>query len=393
MKVLMAHNKYAGAQSGETTVYNQERKLLEEHGHDVITYEVDNSNINVDDSLKRIKLASKTIWSQETYLEVEELIKNEQPQVVHCHNTFPLISPAIYYVAKKYDCATVQTIHNYRFICPMGQFLRDGSPCEDCLGKKIPWPAIYYKCYRDDRAASATVSGMLATHKLINTYAKKIDQYILLTDFARDKFIADGFPKEKLSVKPNFLQESPEIGKHDENFALFVGRVSNEKGIEFLIEAWRQLDIDLDLRIVGNGPLLENLKGENNQANVMFEGEKSHKEVLQFMQKAKFLIFPSIWYEGMPMTIVESFATGLPVIGSNIGAMKTLIQEKKTGVKFEPGSPEDIVKKVKLVDKNENLLKEMSVNARNFYEDTFTAESNYKLLMEIYDKASSEISA
>ena len=231
-----------------------ETALLESYGHRVVRYITHNDRVA---ELNSVTLAGKTVWNSSAYRELRNLIHLEQPDVAHFHNTFPLVSPAGYYAARAEGVPVVQTLHNYRLLCPNALFFRDGGVCEDCKSKAITWPGVVHKCYRGSRAASGVVTAMLTTHRALRTWRKKVDVYIALTEFARRKFIEGGLPAGKIIVKPNFVYPDPGPGEGEGGFALFVGRLSFEKGVGTLLAAWEHLDRRIPLKIVGDGPLTE----------------------------------------------------------------------------------------------------------------------------------------
>jgi len=384
MRILLIHNYYTQP-GGEDVVFEAERALLERYGHEVITFVEDNARLNV---INPLKAAVDTIWSKEAQRNIRKLIEQSRPDVVHFHNTFLRISPAAYYVVKEMGLPVVQTLHNYRLICPGALLMRDGHLCEDCLDKVIPWPGIVYSCWRNSRMGTAVVTAMLTVHRLLKTWIKQVDVYIALTEFARRKFIEGGLPAEKISVKPNFIYPDPGKGEHGGNFALFVGRLSAEKGVKTLLSAWRLLK-GIPLKVVGDGPLMAEIREcvEREGLAVEVLGRRSREEVFAFMRSASFLLFPSEWYEGFPMTIAEAFACGLPVVASQLGVMAEIVEDGRTGLLFEPGNPEDLAEKVEWAWTHPKEVKRMGEEARREYEEKYTAERNYRMLMEIYQLA------
>ena len=237
MRVLAVHNEYQQA-GGEDQSFEAETSLLEENGHRVRRYVVHNDRLA---GMSQLESASVAVWNRSSYRDLRSLIREEQPEVVHFHNTFPLISPAGYYAARAEEVPVVQSLHNYRLLCPNALFFRDGHACEDCQGKLVPWPGVLHACYRGSRPASGAVAAMLATHRLLRTWTKMVDLYIALTDFARMKFIEEYLPAEKVVVKPNFLHPDPGFGQVREDYVLFVGRLSVEKGVDTLIRGMGSL--------------------------------------------------------------------------------------------------------------------------------------------------------
>ncbi len=330
--------------------------------------------------------AAVTVWNQEMYRRLQRLIQDEQPDAVHVHNTFPLASPAVIHAAKAERVPVVMTLHNYRLLCPAAIFFRGGRVCEDCLGKSIPWPGVLHGCWRG-RTPTGVVATMLTVHRLLRTW-EKVDLYIALTEFACQKFIAGGLPPHKIVVKPNFVSSDPGIGTHTGNYALYVGRLSSEKGLETLLRAWEWLSRKVPLKLVGDGPLAEDVRQAARQMpGVEWLGRKDLEEVYALMGDAAFLILPSLCYENFPHTIVEAFACGLPVVASRLGAMAEIVEDGRTGLLFNAGDPEDLAAKVEWLLSRPEELARMRWEARREYEEKYTAEKNYEMLMEIYRMA------
>lgn len=385
MKILAIHNYYQQP-GGEDQVFTAETALLEAHNHQVVRYTTHNNNLI---GINPVTLAQITVWNQSVYNELRSLIRREVPDIVHFYNTFPLISPAAYYAAKAEGLLVIQALHNYRLLCPNALFYRNGHICEDCLGKSVPWNGIVHACYRSSRAASGAVATMLIVHRALQTWTKMVDVYVAgMTDFARQKFTEGGFPAEKIVLKPNFVHPDPRVGSGLGGYALFVGRLAPEKGLRVILDAWQKLDKKIPLKIIGDGPLAPQVAEATRQSpQIEWLGRKSLSELYSVMREAAFLVFPSDWYEAMPRTIIDSFALGTPVIASNIGAMSNLISHGNTGLHFNPGDSKDLAAQVDWLLAHPSELARMRHAARAEFERRYTAEANYKMLMEIYQSA------
>ena len=384
MKVLMAHNFYQQP-GGEDKCFASEAELLRSHGHEVSTYALHNDAI---DRMSGLEVAGAAVWNRKAYKELSGHLRSQSPDVVHFHNTFPLMSPAAFWAAKSHGCAVVATLHNYRLLCPAATFSRDGRVCEDCLGRPSAWPAVVHGCYRGSRPASAVVAGSALAHRVLGTWDRKVDAFIALTEFARRKFIEGGLPAEKVALKPNFLHPDPGPSEASHDYALFVGRLSPEKGVDTLLAAWRKLADKATLRIVGAGPLSPQVEAASSQSEgVEYLGHRPGPEVMELIAGARFLAVPSIWYEAFGLVIVEAFAKAKPVIASRLGAMTEIIEEGRTGLLFEPGDPDDLAAKVNWAMEHPAEMRAMGQNARELYLQNFTARHNYDRLMEIYGAA------
>lgn len=381
MKILSIHNKYQ-IRGGEDESRQAEEQLLREMGHEVDVYEENNDRIS---QIKPVNLALRTIWSQESYQIIEKKLATSTYDLIHVQNFFPLISPSVYYAAKAKGIPVVQTLRNYRLLCPNALFFRDGRVCEDCLGKPIPYPGVLHSCYRDSRAASAATATMLTLHRAMGTWTKMVDLYVALTNFASKKVIEGGLPAEKIVVKPNFVHPDPGIGEGRGDYALYVGRLSVEKGLDTLLAAWEHVGQQMPLKIVGNGPLTkEVVEATKRFPNVKWLGRMPMTEVYELMGGAKVLIIPSKWYETFGRVAVEAFAKGTPVIASKIGAIAELVDHGRTGLHFNPGDPIDLAAKVKSILQQPEQLAQMRQAARAEFEAKYTATKNYEQLMKIY---------
>jgi glycosyltransferase involved in cell wall biosynthesis len=377
-KVLLAHNLYQQP-GGEDEVFSAEAALLEERGHRVLRFCADNRTIP---ELGKLRVAKATLWNSSVYRDLRALFRREAPSVAHFHNTFPLISPAAYYAARHENVPVVQTLHNFRLVCPNALLFRDGRACSDCLSKLVPWPAVVHSCYRNSRQATAVVGTMLTLHRALRTWTRTVTMYVALTEFARQQFIAGGLPGDKIVVKPNFLSVDPGVGEHKGRFALFVGRLSGEKGVETLLNAWTQLGHRYTLKIAGSGPLERLLITP--PPGVEWLGRLTRNQVVALMRDASFLVFPSECYEGFPVALVEAFATGLPAIASAHGSTAELVRDFHTGRLFRPGDPHDLAATIEWAITYPDAMMEMGRRARREFETKYTADHHYASLMNIY---------
>jgi glycosyltransferase involved in cell wall biosynthesis len=377
-RFLIVHNSYQ-QKGGEDMVVEAEAELLRQHGHEVKFFLRHNDEIG---NIGRAALVAQTLWSGTTIKSFKETVNIFKPDLVHVHNTFPLVSPSLYWAAAEAKLPVVQTLHNFRLLCPQAMLLRDGKICEDCVGKQ-PWRGIVRGCYRQSVAQSAVLGGTLMLHRALGTYLQRVHRYIVFTEFGRQKFIDGGLPPELIRVKPNFVESPPintPVGRHD---FLFVGRVSTEKGVAVLADAMPYVP-ELRCEVIGVGPeqqILANIPG------MLMSGWQKGEVVLKRMHAARALVMPSICYEGFPRTLVEAFAAGLPVIASRLGAMAALIRDGETGLLFEPGNAADLAAKLQWAQANPEQMDAMGRAARAEYKAHYTPEKNYAMLMEIYADA------
>lgn len=384
MQIVVVHNHYQ-FQGGEDESYQSEVRVLREAGHDVVAFTEHNDRVK---TLGPVRTAVRAVWSSEAYDRVRKLLRESKTDVLHIQNFFPLISPSVYYAGRAEGVPIVQSLRNYRLLCPDALFFRDGQVCEECMGKTLPWPGVVHGCYRGSRSATAAVTAMITSHRLVGTWTQMVDLYVALTEFARKKFIEGGLPADKIVVKPNFVYPDPGVGQHRGNYALFVGRLSSEKGMGTLLKAWERLGGNRQLKIVGDGPMRESVEATAAQLpGVDYLGRQTVQQVYSLMADAEMLIFPSEWYETFGRVAVEAFAKGTPVVAANTGAIAELVDDGRTGLLFEPANVDDLQAKIEWAWNNPQRMAEMGREARCEYELKYTAESNYQMLMDIYARA------
>jgi glycosyltransferase involved in cell wall biosynthesis len=314
-------------------------------------------------------------------------IAETQPDIVHFHNTFMSISPAAYYACQEAGVPVVQTLHNYRLICPQATLLRNGRICTECVTAKSLIPALRYKCYRDSRLHTAGVVAMLGLHRLFNTWDQQIDMYICLSKSGRQQFVDGGINPDKLAIKGNFLRHDPGFCDMDDRYFIFTGRLTSEKGLLVLLEAWKQLP-DIPLKIVGDGLLRESLErmvASHGMTNVELLGYLPREEALQLVRRASAQIVPSQWLEPFGLVAIEAFACGTPVIASDIGALSEIVEDDVTGYHFVAQEPASMREKVRNLWEQPEKQRAMGADARRTYEKHYTDAVNYRRLMTIYE--------
>lgn len=427
--VLVVHNRYR-VRGGEDGVFETECSLLEKAGHKVVRYEKDNRDIP--DRGGRIGLALRTIWNPRTYCEIRAIIRAEKPDVVHCHNTFPLISPSVYWAAAREGVPVVQTLHNYRLACLNGYLFRDGRVCERCLGR-TPWRGVCRRCYRGARAQSFVAAAMLLVHRLLGTYRRKVTRYIALTDFAKTKFVEAGLPERKISVKPNAFAASGGEGAGipatversgasapDRLRVIFLGRLSPEKGVDILLRAWAMLNKNgrdaptarplqvpggpgaaeprpgpaLTCVIIGDGPERATLEGLANElgisSSVRFLGALPREEALRELAASDLLVFPSLWFEQFAVTPLEAMALGVPVLASDVARAGTMVEDGVTGRFFPAGDFTALAASLRAILSDPVSLRRMGDAARAAFDASDCAPSrNLARLLEVYASARS----
>ena len=387
MKVLIIHNEYQYA-GGEDVVVKQDAELLKKYGHEVSFYKRNNEEIKKYSKLQKILLPFTTIFSLKSYREIRQLIRQQKIELVHVHNTLPLISFSCYYAAKHEKVRLVQTIHNFRLVCPNALFFRDGHICEDCVKKGLQ-EGIKHGCYRQSKMQTVLVVMMLSFHRLLGTF-KKPDAYIALTQFNKEK-ISTIVPSEKIYVKPNFLefQRPNRMQEQTENetYYVYAARLEQVKGIFVLLEAFKDMPNER-LILLGTGPDEEAVKAyirEHNMKNVECKGFTPHEQVIEYISLAKAVIYPSLWYEGFPMTIVESLACGTPVVVSNTPNLSETIRDGVNGYAFKVGNANALKEQIfNFPEINTIKYRELKENAEKTYKEKYTEEIVYQNMNMIY---------
>lgn len=381
MKVLILHNSYQ-QRGGEDSVVEAEHALLESRGVEVSRYIADNSAIHGIPA--KVRTLASVRSNPAAIAPVMEHIRRLRPNLVHVHNFFPLLSPGIHLALAQVGLPVVQTLHNYRLLCANGMFLRQGNVCEKCLhGSRLN--ALRHACYRGSALGSAAVLAMQNASIRAPSWVGAVSAFVALTDFARNKFIEGGLPPERIVVKPNAIGDPGVMRGGVRQGALFVGRLAPGKGAGVLVEAWKEIP-DIDLTIIGDGPDAEALR-RSAPVNIKWSGLQPRHEVLAAMARAQLLILPSTWYEGFPVTLVEAFACGVPVLASRIGGIPEIVDHGRTGFLMEPGDPALLRETVCAAFGDTKRLAQMGQNARTQYETRYCEQVNFRELMTIYETA------
>ena len=393
MKILLVHNFYgSSAPSGENQVFDAERSLLKQRGHDVETFTRHSDEIRNQGSWGIVKGALATPWNPFMARALRNKIKKFKPDVVHVHNSFPLLSPAIFHAIGALT-AGVLTLHNYRLFCPAGIPMREGKVCTVCLDSSSSLPSIQYGCYRQSRLATIPLAFSVGLHRLLGTWKRHVDGFITLSEFQRLLMTAAGLPESRVHVKPNFFPGAPPVKQwHEhESYIVFVGRLSKEKGVINLLRAWQAWGSAApELRLIGDGELRQQLEMMAKNLPVRFFGQIPSTEAQAQIANAKMLILPSECFETFGLVVVEAFAFGTPTAVSNLGPLATTVENSVSGVVFKPCNPESLLNVVRSTWENPELLEKLGHGARKAFEAKYTENMNYEKLMTIYEKAIAE---
>jgi glycosyltransferase involved in cell wall biosynthesis len=384
-RLLQVHTRYRLA-GGEDQVVAAEKRLLQEAGVEVHQVIFDNADLHESRSLAGdLHLAAAAIWSRTAERQVKAAILAHRPQVMHVHNTFPAASPSVYAAAAAHGVPVIQTLHNYRFVCPVATLFRDGHVCTDCVGRVVPWPAVVHACVRGSRPQSAVAATTLTVHRMRGTFSRDISAYIALTSFQRRLMIDGGLPAERIRIIPNFLEPDPGIGIGRRDGVLFVGRLSPEKGIAVLLDAAAL--VPGVVRIIGGGPLAPLAEQAGANGRIAFLGPLTRSSVLDEMRRSIALVLPSVWFEGFPLVVLEALATGTPIIGSSIGSLAEIIEDGLTGLLAEPRDAADLADRIRWAHDHPDEMRGMGANARDRYEAQFHGGAHLAALLETYTAA------
>lgn len=395
MKILLAHNFYgSSAPSGENTVYHAEAALLHHEGHEVIEFTRHSDEIRRRGAAGTLHGALFTPWNPFSAAKLRWVLQRVRPDLLHVHNFFPLLSPAIFHATAGSETATVMTLHNYRLFCAAGIPMRNGHPCTLCLDGKSVVPALRFGCYRNSRMATAPMALMIALHRGIQTWSRHVDAFIALSAFQKGLMAQAGLPEATIHVKPNFYPNPPAVFPWDgrEDKIVFIGRLSEEKGVQVLIQAWKQWGSDAPpLEVIGDGPLRETLtetaRKQGLDGKILFSGQLPFAEVYQHLSRARLLVLPSLCFETFGMVACEAFALGVPVAASRLGPLPDIVKEGVCGSLFEAGNKKDLLRAVRALWLDQTRLAELAEGARKEFEDKFTADVNCQMLLDIYERA------
>ena len=390
MRLILAHNFYSSAvPSGENNVFEIEGKALLAKYHFVKFFTRQSDDIRAKGAMGVIQGALATPWNPWMARAIRLQVDHFQPDVVHVHNTFPLLSPAIFHAIGK-RAARVLTLHNYRVFCPAAIPMRAGKVCTECIDKRSAIPAMIHGCYRRSRVATLPLALSVGLHRALGTWVNQVDAFICLSEFQRELMIEAGLPREKVHVKPNFYPGNPDVVAWPERkpYVVFAGRLTAEKGVINLLRAWRLWGVAApELRLVGDGELRAELERMAEGLPVRFLGQVGSEDAQAQIAGARLLVLPSECFEGFPMVVREAFAFGTPAAVSNLGPLPTIVEHGKSGVVFQTGDPQSLLQEVRQAWVTPGLLARLGQGARAEFESKYTEEANYTTLMEIYRQA------
>lgn len=388
LRVLQIHNEYYKGVGGEDTVVALELEMLRKYGHNVEQLIVSTSKLQNAGPFEILRAGLSTPWSTSGYELVKQAVSRFRPHLIHAHNTFPLLSPSIYWAAQAMGTPVVQTLHNYRLVCASGLISRNDLPCEKCIDH-LPLPALRFRCYKDSFLATAPLVAMQLTHKMLGTLQTKVDAYISLTSFAKRKMIQAGLPAARIHVKPNFIP-APSLGPRPTTSTrqiLFIGKIIRYKGLDLLLEAWSRIhQSGRQLVIIGEGPARAELQTQFPASDrIAWLGWRDRDETMSILHRSEFLVIPSRVVEGLPMVLVEAFSLGTPSIVPDHGAFPDLVDNGNDGFLFRPRDVDSLTEALaKALSLDHSTWARMSARCVAKYDETYTEETNYRRLLEIY---------
>lgn len=393
MRILMIHNRYL-QKGGEDTVFYNEAQMLDDGENEIFQFVVSNDSIKTNSLVEKIKLGINTIWSISSYKKVKSYIKKIEPDVVHVHNTFPLLSPSIYWAIKSVGIPIIQTLHNYRLGCANGILYRESEICQKCIDKNIFY-SVYHGCYRESKIQTLPVALMQGFHRLIGTYSNKIDRYIALTEFSREKFMEIGLPKEKIVVKPNFTlnpytNKFPKDFKRRKKQIIYVGRITEDKGLEILLNSFTNLNMsNANLLVIGEGEKrIDYQEKYKFDSRISWLGSQEKEKVIDHISDSTMLVMSSLWYETFGMVLIEAMSVGTPIIAPNHGGFSEIVIENRNGFTYNRYNSNDLMLKMKqLMELKEDEWNKFSESCFEDYNVKYSKVKNKNALLNIYREA------
>lgn len=386
LRVLQVHNQYSPGWGGEDTVAQLEAQMLRDRGHVVDEYKASTAALKNGTMFRQLLAVPSFLWSRQSYKSLCHRISEFQPDIVHVHNTFPRLSPSVFWASRRAGVPVVQTLHNFRHVCVNGLLLRQDQQCEQCVGRP-PLPALQHHCYADSLARTAVIAAVNALHWKLGTYTRAVDAYITLNDFNREIFLRGHFPSHKLVVKPNFVPVSDLGYRPRKPQVVFAGAMSQSKGVRLLLDAWGIAALEgFNLLLVGDGPERNALEEQYGQLpRVIWCGRLSRPEVLKHIATSRILAFPSLAYENCPMVLLEALSVATPVVAANHPGLLTIIRHQREGLLFQSGDPQALalaLRNALLAD--HDTWSRWSSSARSTQAERYSEDVSYRQLISIY---------
>lgn len=387
MNVLVVYNRYrSGQPSGEDRVVDQERALLADAGHQVSTFERRSDDIAAMSLLRKAAVPFRVPWNPAVRSELAARLRAERPDVVHVHNTFPLLSPSVVAACADVGVPTVATLHNYMMVCPPGTLYRDGHVCIDCT-HRLPLPAVRHGCYRGSRLATIPMAANLVVNR--RRWWSGVARFFCISGAQRQILLQAGMPAERLAVKHNFVADPGVRRGGPGEHVLYLGRLTTEKGIRLLMSAWDMIaargGIGVPLVLAGTGPLQEEVsRWAQDRDDVRYLGLQSRAECAKLMACAATVVAPSAWLETFGLVVVEAMAAAVPTVAAAHGAFVELIEDGVTGLLHRPGDAESLTECLRRIVATPEANRSMGEAARRHYEQDFTPSAGLERLVAGY---------
>ncbi len=388
-RVLQVQNRHAPGWGGEETVVALEKRMLEDRGHVVEDFQVSNARLKNAHPFRQMLAAPGFVWSRRSYHLLGRKIAEFAPDVVHVHNTFPELSPSVFWAARRAGVPVVQTLHNFRPVCANALLLRDGVRCEKCVGR-AGWFGLRHCCYADSLSRTAVVVATSILHRSIGTYSDSVDAFIALNESNRKIFERGGLPAEKLLVKPNFVPASPLGYGPRKRQALFAGAMMASKGVHLLLEAWSSAGLeDFELSLIGDGPERKPLAQKfAHLGSIVWCGQLEREQILERMAESRVLVFPSLAYENCPMVVLEALSVGTPVVSANHASLASIVRHQHEGLLFQTGDMQALASALREALRADGpAWSRWSSAARQTHAERFSDAANYTQLISIYRTA------
>lgn len=383
MKILLLHN-YFSFTGGEDVYHDSLKTLLTAKGNEIIEFTRDSKDIG-ESIFSRLLVSQRAFWNGNVYRRLSEIILKEKPKIAHFNNIFPLITPSAYHICNKLGIPIVQTVHDYRYICQGAQLFRNHRICDLCVHKHIlPYP-ILYKCYHRSRSASLIFDTSFQFHRIIKSF-DGINKFIFPSNFSRNYFLKHSdIPERKAIVVPYFTGADKNAGNHTvkKDYFLFVGRLSEEKGIKELLDVFSSLP-KYKLVVIGDGPLRKQVDQYKKYKNIVIRGFLSRKVISNYMRDALAVVIPSLWFEVSPLVLIEAYANKTPVIVPEFGAFQEAVRERETGLFYRQYDFADLKSKIVFAYEHKSLMLKMGQNALGEYMTRYTPRKHYQMLMKVY---------
>ncbi|MDJ0664459.1 MAG: glycosyltransferase family 4 protein [Acidimicrobiia bacterium] len=384
LRILMLHNRYL-IHGGEDVSTEAQVELLRNAGHEVVLVEESNERVA---QIGKARTASRAIWSRESYRRVSGILEESKFDVMHVQNWFPLLSPSVHYAAHRAGVPMVQSLRNFRLVCPQGMLFRDGGVCTDCVGRSVAWPGVRHRCYRNSAPGTAVIATMSTGHRWAGTWNRRVWRYVTPSQYARSIYVDAGWDSTAIEVIPNFIYPDPGEGPGDGGYAVFAGRLDPVKGLDTLLAAWEQGGIEYPLKIAGAGPLKERVAAiATRNRHIEYVGMLDEADYARLVGRASFAVVPTLGIETFGRVAAESLAKGTPAVVADHGGLSEIVSDGQTGLLFPPGDVTALVDRIRSLVADPQRLSAMRKACRRRYEADYSGNRALKAWTALYTEA------